>query len=426
LKTKVEKLPESRVKLTITVEKPEIETYEKHAYKHLVGEVKIAGFRPGKAPMAILKKEVGDARFQNEVMDVAIPQSYYKAIVEEKIQAISQPEVKVTKFIPGELLEYEAEVSVLPEVNLPDYKSLKVKIEEPKLKKEEVSEVLENLRKEKAILRDVDREAKIDDRVEIDFDGFIGGKPLEGGSSKNHPLVIGSKSFIPGFEEELVGLKKGDTKEFDIKFPEEYHAKELAGKGAHFIVKMQQVQEVELPELNNDFAKQVGPFDTIAKLNKDIEDNLSAAKKEENKRKAEQELLEKIIAKAKMEIPKDLVAQETEGMIKDMESNFSYRGTSLDDYLESVKKTRDDLKKELKGEAEKRVKIGLVLSQISKEEGIMVTDAEIEAEVDKRITGLPNASEFREKYMTPENKRDIELQLFTRKTIDRLFKYAMK
>jgi len=426
LQVKVQKLPESKVKLTVTVEKEEMQGYEKHAYRHLVSSVKIAGFRPGKAPLNILKKEVGQAKFDNEVLEVAIPQSYYKAVTDEKIQAISQPQVNVSKFIPGELLEYEAEVAILPEVKLPDYKNIKVKIEEDKVKKEEIDQILDNLRKERAILRDVEREAKNGDRVEIDFDGFIGSNPLQGGSSKNHPIVIGEGNFIPGFEEELIGLKQGDTKEFDIKFPDNYHVADIAGKGVHFIIKMHIIQEVDLPELNDKFVEQIGPFKKVADLKKDIEKNLEQAKKEESKRKAEQELLEKIVAKSKIEVPKDMVDQETQAMIVDLESAIIQKGGNFDDYLKSIGKKREDLDKELKGDAEKRVKTGLVLSQVSKEEGILVTDVEVEAEVDKRIVGMPNAKEFKEKYFTEENKKDIELQLFTRKTIERLLGYATK
>jgi len=426
LQVKLQKLPGSKVKLTITIEKEEMQGYERHAYRHLVNQVKIAGFRPGKAPLNILKKEVGEAKFENEVLEVAVPQSYYKAVTDEIIQAISQPQVKVVKFVPGELLEYEAEVAVLPEVKLPNYKNIKVKIGEVKVKKEEIDQILNNLRKERAILRDVEREAKKNDRVEIDFDGFIGSNPLEGGSSKNHPLVIGEGNFIPGFEEELIGLKKGDTKEFDIKFPENYHVADIAGKGVHFVVKMHLVQEVDLPELNDKFIAQIGPFKKVADLKKDIEENLEQAKKEEERRKTEQELLEKIVEKSEIEVPKDMVDQETQAMIQDLESAIISRGGNFDDYLKSIGKKKENLDKELRADAEKRVKTGLVLSQVSKEEGILVTDAEIEAEINKRIAGMPNAEGFREKYFTSENKKDIELQLFTRKTIDRLLDYATK
>jgi trigger factor len=427
VQSKVEKLPESKVKLTITVEKEDLSSFESHAYKNLVTKVKVAGFRPGKAPIAVLKKEVGDARFNEEVLETAIPQSYYKVVVEKDVQAISQPQVRVTKFVPGELLEFEAEVAILPEVKLPNYKEIKIKEKKETVSSEEFEEVLLNLRKEKSVLREVEREAKEGDRVEIDFDGFVGGSPIAGGSSKNHPLVIGEKMFIPGFEEELIGLKTGDTKEFDIKFPDSYHAKELAGKGAHFIVKVKLVQEVELPQINDDFAKQVGPFETAEKLKEAIKENMEAAKKDESKSKAEQELLDKIIEKAVINIPKELIDQEVSGLISDMEHNFTSRGVEFEKYLESVKKTREDLKKEYNSEGERRVKIGLVLSQIAKEEGILVTDAEIEAEIDKRMVGLDNAQDLRQNYLAnPELRKNIEIQVFTRKTIDKLMSYALK
>lgn len=424
MQVKIENMPQSRVKLFICIEKKDMQEYENTAYKKMVGQIKIAGFRPGKAPIAILKREVGDAKFQHEVMDVAIPQSYYKVIVDNKVQAIGQPEVKVAKFVPGDLLEFEADVAVLPAVILPDYKAMKVKIVETKINKSDIEGVLTNLRQEKAILKKVDRGAKKEDRVEIDFDGFIGGKPLTGGSSKNHPLVLGKKAFIPGFEEELIGLKVDENKEFDIKFPESYHAKELAGKEAHFIVKMNLVHEIELPEISDDFANQVGSFETVKKLKEDIGKNLSTAKSEENIRNAERALLEKIVLKSKMDIPVELIGQEAESLINDMETGLIQRGGTLDGFLESQNKSREDLSKDIREEAEKRVRVGLVLSQISKEEGIMVTESEVKAEVDKRIVGLPDAEEFRAKYLTDQNRKDIELQLFTRKTIERLMEYA--
>ena len=201
LQVKLQKLPGSKVKLTITIEKEEMQGYERHAYRHLVNQVKIAGFRPGKAPLNILKKEVGEAKFENEVLEVAVPQSYYKAVTDEIIQAISQPQVKVVKFVPGELLEYEAEVAVLPEVKLPNYKNIKVKIGEVKVKKEEIDQILNNLRKERAILRDVEREAKKNDR-----------------GQKSIRLLSEKVILFRALKKNLLGLKKETQRNLILSF----------------------------------------------------------------------------------------------------------------------------------------------------------------------------------------------------------------
>jgi trigger factor len=384
----IRKLPKSQLEIKISVPAAELENFLDIAAEELSKDLKIAGFRPGKAPRKIVEQQVGSEKVLAHAAEKAVKKSYVDSIAKNKIEAVGEPKITITKIASGNDLEYKAVVGIMPQINLGDYKkhAKEVKKSEPeKIKSEEVQKELEILRKSRAKLITVSRVAKKGDYVEIDFDVLVDGKEIEGGKSQNHPLTIGESYFIPGFEENLIGMKEKDEKEFDLEFPKDYHKKELAGKPAKFKVKMKLVQEKELPEMNDDFAKNLGNFENLEGLKKSVLEGMEIEQKKKNEEKRRQEILEKIISECQAEIPEILVESELEKMMAEFEQNISGAGMKLDDYFASIKKTRDGVRNSWKENAEKRVKSALALREIAQLENISPESAEIEEEMNKTL-----------------------------------------
>ena len=340
-------------------------------------------FRPGKAPRHLVEKHVGTERVFEEAIKIAIPETLFKAVEQEKIEAIGQPMITPQKIATGNDFVYKATLAVLPEFELPDYSKIKVARKPVKAEDKEVDKVLADLRKSRATSAAVNRAAKKGDRVEVDFTVKMDGQVIEGGQSKNHPVVIGEKKFVPGFEEQLIGLKATDKKEFKLNFPKDYYQKKLAGKEAAFQVEVKTVQEVKQPALNDDFAKSVGKFKTLAELKKQVKHNLEheQAHKEENR--VEMAIVEKIADQLKLELPDVLVASEQKKMVEEMEQNMLQQGVPFKEYLKSINKTKEDLVADQKDGAIKRVKIGLILRAVAGKEKVQVSDQELQAELQK-------------------------------------------
>ncbi len=426
MKVDIDKLPKSRIKLLIEVSKEELGKYVKLAGEKLQKEVAVKGFRTGKAPLNLIEKEVGNARYQQEILEIAVSQSYFAAISENKLVPLGPPQIKLIKFVPSDILTYEAEVEILPEVKIADYKRIEVKKPKFEVKKEDTETVLSDLRKRSAKVKEVDRPAGKGDKVEVDFEGFLGGAPLEGGKSQNQPLVIGEKMFIPGFEENLVGLKKDDQKKFEITFPKDFAQKNLAGKKAKFEVKMKQVCQVDLPTLDDNFAKALGKKN-LAELKKELNISIKEKKEAEAKRKMEEEILSKILEKTEVEVPESLIQSEVEREIENLKNNLERSGLTLERYLEHLKKSLDEVKLELRGESERRVKIGLVLRKIAELEKIEAKEKEIKEEISRILeTYTGDREEFKKKAESNEVKKDIEGVIVARKTMDKLIEYAQE
>lgn len=427
MKVDIKKKEKSIVGLTIEVSKEDLKNFEKKAYQKLSSQVKVSGFRQGKAPVELIKKEVGDNRFNQEILETAISQSYYKAIIENKLLPLGSPEVQLKKFVPGEVLAYEAKIAVVPEIEIGDYK--KIKLKKPKkseVKKEEIEKTLKNLQKQYAEYKIVERSAKEGDRVEIDFDAFLGNIPIEKGSSKNHPLVIGDKVFVPGFEEKLVGMKKGKEKEFELTFPKDYYKKDLASKNVKFKVKLNELFETKLPRIDDEFAKKVSPFKNLKELKENIEKNILLSKEEEKKKQLENELLEKLIKLVKVDVPEVLVSQEMQRMVEDLKINLSRSGLTLEKYLEDIKKSQNQLETDLKPEAEKRIKLGLALNKIAELEELKVTEDEVNQTIKERALNFPDSQEAKEEMQKEETIKEIRSYLLTQKTISKLLSYALE
>ena len=384
----IKQLPKSQIEVQISVPAGELENFLDLAAEELGKDVKIDGFRPGKAPRKIVEQKVGSEKVLAHAAEKAVKKSYVDFIVKEKLETVSEPQITITKIAPGNDLEYKAVVAVMPKIVLGDYrKQVKsvAKAEQKDISPEEIQKELETLQKSRAKLITVAREAKKGDRVEIDFEVLIDGKVIEGGRSSNHPLTIGENYFIPRFEDHLIGMKEKEEKEFELEFPKDYHKKDLAGKPARFKVKMNLVQEKELPAIDDDFAKGLGQFESLAKLESNIKEGLEAEQKKKNESHWQNEVIEKITADCQIEIPDALLEAELGKMMSEFEGNIMSMGMNLDQYLENIKKTREEIKKSWEEPAVKRIKAALALQEIARLENIEIESAQIEKEMNKTI-----------------------------------------
>ncbi|MDO8669669.1 MAG: trigger factor [Candidatus Buchananbacteria bacterium] len=425
MKSTVKKLDKSQVEITVEVSTLELQPYLQKSADRLAKEIKIEGFRPGKAPYDIIKQKVGEMGILQESIDDIISATYYEVLKEQKIVTIGQPKIDIEKLAPGNDFVYKATAAVLPQVKIGDYKKIKIKQAETKIADDQVDKVLADIRKMQATEKLVERAAKSGDKVEINFEVFIDKVPIEKGQQQKYPAVIGENKFIPGFEEKLVGLKAGEEKEFELKFPEKYFEKKMAGKNAEFRVKCNSVYEIELPKLDDEFAKSIssGKFKTIAEVKSNILENLKAEESGKQEQKAELEMFDKLVAISDFEeIPDILIDNEAHKMVHELEHNISDQGFNFEDYLKSLNKTEDNLKEEFKPQAEKRVKVSILTREIYLQEKFEVRDDEIEMEIEEMIKSYPANPEVRKQLETETYKDYLKNILGNRKVIDFLKK----
>lgn len=427
MEVKREDLSKVKVKLTIDLTEKELGPHIDKVYKSLAKSLKIAGFRPEKAPQFVVEKEVGQDKFYAEVLDAVLPDAYYNAITQEKLITVSRPNIKVIKYAPTGGLTFEAEIEVLPEFTLPDYKKIKVSKKGVKVTDKDIQDEIKGLQERYVEFKSVDRKAKKKDRAEINFEGTKDNVPVEGAKGEKYQVVIGGGMFIPGFEENLIGMSKGEEKIFDVTFPKDYHEKRLQGEKVTFKVNIVSISEKVLPEINNDFAKKFGIFKNTEELKKGVEKNLAEVKEMEEKRRLEEEIMTKIAESTKVELPEALVHQEIHRMWHDAEANLSQSGVTMEKYLEMTKKTREELEKEMGPDAEKRVKYGLILSKIAEIENMKVTGKDIETEKAMILASAgENAEEVKKRLAEHEAEHQIENGIISKKTIDKLFEYCVK
>lgn len=418
----------SQIKLTVEVPKEKVEEGLEKAYLQLAPSVKIPGFRPGKAPKFMIIQEIGHGKLHARTMEILMPETYFEAIKQEKIAPIAKPQVEVKKFAPGNPFEYEATVAVMPEVKLPDYEKIKIGRKEAKVEQGQIDMVLNDLAKKHAKLSPKEKDGKSEkgDWAEIDFDVSVDGKIIEGGQSKNYPLIIGDNIFVPGFEDHIIGLAEDEEKEFELTFPKDYFKKELSGKKANFKVKVNKIQSVELPEMNDEFAKKAGESKSIDELRENIKKDLEKRTEASIRQAEEGEIIKSIVEKTRVGIPDILIDEEVGGMTRELEQRLSSRGLGFDQYLAHLKKTKEELERDMRPEAEKRIKISLVLFEVSKKENVKIDENEIKEEI-KRIKKTPDMpEEDKAKLETESNKRYIENVLRNKKTIERLRKLIIK
>jgi trigger factor len=419
-------LTDTKLHLTLTADELVLQEAKKEALEALAKNLKLQGFRPGKAPLSLVEKQVDPAALQSEFLERAMNRLYIAALDQEKLRPVEQPQVKIKKFVPFDTLELEAEVEVVGEVKLPDYKKIKVAKRPVTITAKDVDQVLENLRGRVSEKKDVDRAAKDGDQVFIDFKG-VDAKTKEaiaGADGKNYPLTLGSNAFIPGFEPALVGLKANDEKTFTVTFPADYSVKTLQNRKVAFTVNVSKVQEVVEPKLDDAFAAQVGPFKTLADLKIDIKKQLAAEQEQQAERDHADKVLTKITEKTKVAVPKVLVDEQVERILQDQRQSAIYRGQTWEEYLKAEGlKDEASYREKIRPDAELRVKAGLTLAEIGEKEKITITPEEVEV----RIQLLKNQyqdPQMQAELAKPEAQRDIASRMLTEKTLSKLTAYA--
>ena len=381
---KVENLEHNMVKLTIEVSADEFEKAMQSAYVKNKGRINIPGFRRGKAPRQMIEKMYGAAIFYEDAANEIIPSAYDREVAECDLELVSQPKIEVTQIEKGQPFIFTAEVAVKPEVTLGEYKGLEVPKADLTVTDEEIDAEVDKEREKNSRMIDVDDRAVANgDSIKLDFDGSVDGVPFEGGKAENYDLVIGSGSFIPGFEEQLVGAEIGKELDVNVTFPEEYHAKELAGKAAVFKCKVNEIKVKELPEADDDFAQDVSEFDTLAEYKEDIKKRLTEKKETEAKNAKETAALEKAVGNAQMDIPAAMIDNQVRQMADDFARRIQSQGISLEQYLQFTGMTADKLLDQMRPEAEKRIKNSLVLEAIAKAESFEISDEKVEEEINK-------------------------------------------
>lgn len=422
MKTTVTHESDTRVKVVITADHAELAAAEQVALKRLAKTVKVNGFRTGHVPLEIVKKHADPNALAQETLDAALNRAVAEAFLNNNLQVLARPEVEIKKYVPGELLEFTAEADVLPEVKLGDYKKLKVKKAAVNVDKKEIDEVIERIQKGLSEKKEVKRAAKIGDETVIDFVGKKDGKAFQGGTGKDYPLVLGSNSFIPGFEDALVGLKAGDTKDVKLAFPKDYHAKDLAGQDVVFEVTVKKINSVKLPALDDKFAAKAGPFTSMDDLRKDIKAEITAQAERKATDDLKDELVKQLVAKSTVSVPSVLRDDQIRSLERDLRQNLMYRGRTLEQYFEEKGYADRDawVKAEANDAADARIKAGLVLAQLSKELKIEATADELAAHINAYKQQYANNPKMAKHFDKPEAQREVANRLITEKTIDKL------
>lgn len=371
--------------LTVEVEAEKVNQSLDEAFKKVVKKVSVPGFRKGKVPRAIFEKRFGVESLYQDAVDILLPQAYAQAIEETGIEPVDAPEIDIEQIGKDQTFIFKATVTVKPEVKLGQYKEIEVEKYDTEVTDKDVEEELKVLQERQAeLVIKEDEPAENGDTVVIDFEGFIDGEAFEGGKGENHSLVLGSGQFIPGFEDQLVGVKAGEEKDVEVTFPEDYHAKELAGKPAVFKVKVHEVKSKELPEIDDEFAKDVDEeVETLEALKEKIKTRLEESKKHEEEHYLQDTVLEKAAENAEIDIPPVMIENEIDRMVQDFEYRLQMQGLSLDLYYQFSGQDEDALREQMKEEATKRVRISLTLEAIAKAENIEATDEEVEKELEK-------------------------------------------
>jgi len=421
-------ISDTKVELLISLDAEEMAIAEQVAAKKLAETVKVPGFRKGRTPIAVALKSIDPSVLQEEAVNNAISKSVAEAFLETKLQVLNRPEVEVKKFVPGESIEFTAQAEILPKVKLGDYKKLKVKVDKQEVLQTEIDEVVDRIRKGLAQKTSVERPIVDGDEATIDFEGKKDGIAFDGGKGSSYPLLIGSKQFIPGFEEGLVGHKKGDKLDLPLAFPDNYGVEGLSGQKVVFSIEIKEVKEIILPEKNDEFAKKAGPFTTFLDLEADIKRELLAQKTRESDEKLKEDLISQLVEKSHVPVPEVLVQDQMQSIERDFNQNLMYQGLTLEQYLKSRNYDSKEkwLEDEVKNVAIKRVKSGLVLAELSKQEKIEATNLELDEKINQYKQQYAKNAEALSQFEQPEVRRDIANRLLTEKTVDMLVSYNKK
>lgn len=423
----VEKLEHNMAKLTIEVDAEEFKKATTEAYKKQKKNFNIPGFRKGKVPQAFIEKMYGPEVFYEEAANIVIPKAYAEEMKDCDLEIVSRPEVDIEQIEKGKPFIFTAEVATKPEVTLGEYKGLKVDKVSNRVTTKEVDAKLEEEQKKNARTVAVeDRAVQDGDEVVLDFEGFVDGVAFEGGKGENYPLTIGSGSFIPGFEEQLIGVEAEKEVEVNVTFPEEYHSEDLAGKAAVFKCTVHEIKVKELPELDDEFAAEVSEFDTLEEYKADIKAKIKEQKIEEGKRQKEDQAVEKAVANATMEIPEAMIDTQVNQMAQEFAQRIQSQGLTMEQYFQFTGMTADKMKEELKPQAVKRIETRLVLEAIAKAEGIEITDEKFDEELAKMAESYQMEVEKLKEYMGEYEKQQMKEDMAVQEAVTFLVENAVE
>ena len=380
---KIEKTDKNNeLKLEFTVEAAKFDEAIQKVYVKSAKYFNIPGFRKGKAPLAIVEKHYGKEIFYEDAFNEIVPEIYQKERKENNTEAVSRPDIEATQIGKGQDLIFTAVVQIKPEVTVGKYKGIALKKIEYTVSDENIDHEIEHMRERNArIITVEDRAVKDKDIVTIDFEGSVDGVPFEGGKAEGHELTIGSKTFIPGFEDQIIGMKKEEEKDITVTFPKDYFSKDLAGKEAVFKVKLHEIKEKELPTVDDEFAKDVSEFDTLEELKKSIREKLEEENTRRAKYETEEAAIKAVCDATEIDIPSGMIESEIDNMVKEVESRLSYQGLKLEQYLQMLNKTEADFRKEYEEQAKENVKSRLVLEAVAKDAKIEVAEDEIASKI---------------------------------------------
>lgn len=430
MKIEQKKLPKSQFEITVEIPAEKWKVYFDRAAKHLAEHANIPGFRKGKIDAKTLEKNIGTAAIFEEVAEIAINDTFHLAVKEKELVPIGQPKIDVLKLAPDNPIVYKAVFSVLPKVELKDYKKFiseaDIKMENAVAEEKEIKESIDYLLNSRAKLAPVARAAKKGDRVEIDFTTRIGGVKMEKGESKNHPLIIGKSHFLPEFEEQIIGMIAGGEKQFDVKYPKDYFSKELAGKNVNFSVKMNLVQEIITPQFNDDFAKMLGKFSNTEELKKSLTEGIVAEKNHKEKEKFRTKIIDCLVKKfGSQELPDVLIEAEKDRILAEVKYNIESNGLKVDEYFAQIKKTEADLRESWDETAKNRINTFIINYEIAKMEDIKASKEEVEAEINKVLAHYKNSGHAEKEVDMEKMTHNIQDYLINNKVFELLESVAL-
>lgn len=420
-------LTDTNAELKITADTQELQSAKNQALKQLARSVKVPGFREGKAPLNLIEKNLNSSQLQTEFLDIAINQLYIDAATSEKLRPVGQPNIKISKFVPFDTLEIVAEVEVVGPIKLPDYKKLNVTKETVKVSPKDIDDTINELLVRESKKTEVSKPAAKGDEVVIDFDGNDSKtkESINGASGKDYPLRLGSNTFIPGFEDHLIGLKTGDKKTFDITFPKDYGVKALQSRKVTFKVTVNKVQKITLPALDDKFAAKVGPFKTVKELKDDVKKQLQSEKQAQAERKYENDLIQKLADRTELTPPAALVENQFEDIISEERQNQAYRGLTWEEYLKNEGLTEETYREQKRSEAELRVKVGLSLAEVAEKENVVVSREELESQL-AQLKQQYTEPQMQAELDKPETRQNIFNRMVTERTLQLIVGYNQK
>ncbi len=425
MECKVEKTENANeVKLNVTIEASKFDEAMKKVYFKSAKYFNIPGFRKGKAPMNIVEKYYGKEIFYEDAFNEVVPEELEKAVEENKLEVVSRPDIDVTQIGKGQDLIFTAVFQTKPEAELGKYKGVEIKKIEYKVTDEDIDHELGHMQEHNSRLISVeDRPVEKGDIANINFEGFVDGVAFEGGKAENHDLEIGSNTFIPGFEDQIIGMKIDEEKDIKVKFPDEYFSKDLAGKDATFKVKVNEIKKKELPTLDDEFAKDVSEFDTLKELKESIKEKKQKQNDDRAKYETEDAVIKAVCENVKVDIPSGMVETETENMVKELEQRLAYQGLKLEQYLQMMGKTKEEMQKEYEPQAIEAIKSRLTLEAVIKAEKIEVADVDVEEKMKEMAKNYGREND--EEFMKNENVRNyIKQGLESEKALEFLVKNA--